>query len=175
MRYSLMTFAFLTALASGTAYAGAATASALAPVVHPLVRLLQTEVAQIDPQILAALAATLISLALTYVPGLNVRWAALSPTAQRLAWVIVLLIGSAGLLTYNCNAEAVCLGLNWRGYLESFVRVLLGGVGGSVGTFLLTTAPAAVRHQKEASKAKAEAASDARYFQKTGRIPPARR
>lgn len=122
-----------------------------------LVTWLQQAPAGISPDVLNGLTMALLSLFLTYVPGLNEKYAALAPTQKRLVWLALLAVGTIGWLTYTCSAEAGCLALNSKAYFEALVKTMIGGVTGSVGTYMLTTPPMEVRRKAAEAKAKATA------------------
>lgn len=117
--------------------------------------LLQEVAATIDPQVLAGLTTTVLSLIMTYVPGLSDWHAGLAPTPRRLFWIAVLFVTSAGWLTYTCQAQLACVGLNALDVGIAFLQVLIGGVVGQLGTYSLSTEPRRITVKKMAAKAAA--------------------
>ena len=57
---------------------------------------------QISSEILTAVAAILLSLVLNYVPGLNVKWAALAKEAKQLVMLLLITIVAAASLGLSC-------------------------------------------------------------------------
>lgn len=80
---------------------------------------------ELTPELLAGLAGILLSLAFSYIPGLDKWYDALTPTPKRLIMLACLFLAALGLLVYKCRADQVCYGVEWEDYLAAFIAALV--------------------------------------------------
>lgn len=82
------------------------------------------------PELLAATAGMVLSLAMSYVPGLSTDYDRLSTTGKQLVMGVLLLVTAAGAVLWACGQAEnqtlqICVALSWRSYLQSFVSALV--------------------------------------------------
>lgn len=116
--------------------------------------LIQSAAAGLSPEILNAVTMGLLSLIVTYAPGVNEWHGGLSPTLKRLFWLGLLAASTIGWLTYKCDAQAACIGLSAKAAFEVFVKVALSGVTAAIAADHLATKPRKVQARAAAAKAK---------------------
>ena len=80
-------------------------------------------------QELSALAGTVLSLVLAYIPGLKDAYDKLASPQKALTMAILLLLTAAGAVAWSCRAADVgfvkCLAANWENYLFALVAALV--------------------------------------------------
>lgn len=118
--------------------------------------------ALLNPEALSATAGLVLSLVMTYVPGLNVKFALLSSTAKRLIMLVCLAITAVGSAAWICTQPAagmtfgMCMsGFDWRSVITAFVMALMANQAAD----RIMPKPAAVEEAREESHRKAEQAA----------------
>lgn len=86
------------------------------------------------PESLSALSGLVLSLALSYVPGLNSVFDSLSADQKRVTVGGLLVLCALGSLAYTCQFDTACLTANWQQY----VSVLVAALVANQSTYLLT-------------------------------------
>lgn len=75
---------------------------------------------------LAALAGAVLSLVISYVPGLKDWYDALTPTPKRLLMLGLLALSAVGALAWGCRLDLVpCVVLSWENYLTAFIAAVI--------------------------------------------------
>lgn len=85
------------------------------------------------PDLIAGWAAVVISLALSYIPGLRDIWDALTGDQRRAVTGLLLVACAAGGLLYACAGQVECLAQSW----QPWARALLAALVGSQSAYLL--------------------------------------
>lgn len=84
-----------------------------------------------SPELLSALAGSILSLLMNYIPGLNTALDRLSANGQRLVMALLLAVAAVVGTVWTCtDPEAggltICLGeTNWRAVIQSFMFALM--------------------------------------------------
>lgn len=74
---------------------------------------------------IASLAAIVLSLLFSYVPGLSDWFTTLTGIHKRLVMAGLLVIVALGSVAYTCQADAACYTANWQAYLNALVAALI--------------------------------------------------
>jgi len=74
---------------------------------------------------LSALAGVVLSLLVSYLPGLREKFAAQTPTTKSLVMAILLVLVAAGALFYKCNLGLECVTANWHDYAIALFAALV--------------------------------------------------
>lgn len=75
---------------------------------------------------LAALAGAVLSLAISYIPGLKDWYDALTPTPKRFTMLVLLALSAVGALVWGCRLDlAPCVALGWENYLSAFIAAAI--------------------------------------------------
>jgi len=75
---------------------------------------------------LASIAGIVLSLALSYIPGLSAWYNALVSQRKAAFMALLLVLVTAGTLAYQCRADlAGCASANWETYLSALVAALV--------------------------------------------------
>lgn len=83
------------------------------------------------PELLAATAGALLSLAVNYIPGLSTKFDTLSSNGQRLMMAGLLAIAAVGTAIWTCTdpergGVGICLGgTDWRAIIQAYVFALM--------------------------------------------------
>lgn len=83
------------------------------------------------PEIISATAGVLLSLAFSYIPGLNTAYDKLSTTSKKLVMAGLLAIAAVGTAAWTCSSNesdsfGMCLsGFDWRSVVTAFVLALM--------------------------------------------------
>lgn len=86
------------------------------------------------PEALSALSGLVLSLALSYIPGLNKVFDGLSADQKRVTVGGLLVLCALGSLAYTCQLSTECLTANWQQY----VSVLIAALVANQSAYLLT-------------------------------------
>lgn len=74
---------------------------------------------------LSALAGILLSLIMSYVPGLSTWFASKNSQTKSLVMAVLLLVVAAGALLYKCNLGSECITNNWHDYAVALFAALI--------------------------------------------------
>jgi hypothetical protein len=99
------------------------------------------------PELLASIAGVVLSLAFSYVPGLNVRFALLEPTVKRLIMAgLIVLVGAAayGLSCVGWWATVTCD----QAGIETLIAAVIAALISSQATYMLSPADPAIEQEK---------------------------
>lgn len=99
------------------------------------------------PEAVSGVAGMILSLAMTYIPGINAAYARLSPGVKQTV-MGVLIVAAAGLSAWwACQgAENVCAeGVDWRAGIQSVIAALVA----NQATDRISPEPEAVKEVKE--------------------------
>lgn len=83
------------------------------------------------PNELALVAGTILSLAISYIPGVNTAYEGLSPTSRRLVMALLLVVAAVGSAFWACSApenqslRACFGGVEWRTYVTTLISALV--------------------------------------------------
>ena len=89
----------------------------------------------------SALAGSLLSLALSYIPGISTRFASLPASQKRLALLATQAVIAVVLALASCQLPAwseLC-GADIAGYVTEIITVFVSGIIGSQATFILSS------------------------------------
>lgn len=81
---------------------------------------------KITPELLSGLAGAILSLVLSYVPGLSGWWDTLAPDRKRLIMLALLALAAVGIYAADCYglyATGVCG--DWQGLVSVFLAALI--------------------------------------------------
>ena len=88
--------------------------------------------------VLTSVAAALLSLAMSYIPGLKDWYAPLTDANKKIIMLVLVLVATIGSLAYACGSAdgelTACFAKNWLDYL----RVFLLAVGVNQGVYRIT-------------------------------------
>ena len=108
-----------------------------------------------SPQALAAIAATIISLLFSYVPGFKTWYAPLSPTLKRLLMLAAVNLAAAGAFGLACAGWGDQLNINltcdYPGAL-GLLQSLIAALAANQATFLISPKPASKREPTSRDK-----------------------
>jgi hypothetical protein len=112
------------------------------------------------PEALSATAGIILSALMTYIPGLNVAFASLSPTTKRLTMVGCLIAAAIGTAAWTCTSPeagttfGMCMsGFDWRSILMALIAALVANQSAD----RILPKPEAVKEASEESHRVAEA------------------
>ncbi len=97
----------------------------------------------LTPALLAAAASGLISLCLSYIPGLNIKWDRLDPTAKRGIFALILIVLTGVAIGLSCLSIIGSVSCSKDGFVEA-VLILLTCLWTSQTLFTLSPTPKAV-------------------------------
>ena len=103
------------------------------------------------PELLSAIAGIVLSLAFSYIPGLNTKFAALSTEYKKLSMLGLLLAVAGGAFAFSCTKYAAMVGLPYTcDEVGAFavVKVLISAAVANQTTFSLTPQVKAVKAAK---------------------------
>lgn len=96
----------------------------------------------VTPELLAAIAASLLSLLLSYVPGLGDWYNSLSGQAKALLMGLLLLVVSVGIYAGTCGGLWTAFGVTCdRQGLFALLGILLSALMANQGTFMIAVDP----------------------------------
>lgn len=101
-----------------------------------------------DSNQLSALAGVLLSLVMSYFPGLREWFAAKDSATKSLVMLGLLALVAVGSLLYKCNLGVECITANWQGYATA----LFAAAVANQTTYALSPATKSVKAAKTASK-----------------------
>lgn len=102
---------------------------------------------ELTPEILSSLAGVILSLLFSYIPGLNVKFAALCAETKRLIMAGLLLLISAGIFGLSCGGILSAVTCDQAGILR-LVWMFVMAVVANQSTYQITPLPTAVREAR---------------------------
>ena len=102
---------------------------------------------ELTPELLASIAGILLSLVFSYIPGLNVKFAALENIHKRLVMLALTFVAAGGIFALSCaglNDYVTCKQTGAWGLLQLFIRAAIA----NQSAYLLSTDAPAVRAVK---------------------------
>lgn len=102
-------------------------------------------VVEVTPVLLGAIAGTALSLIFSFIPGLNVKFAALAPELKRLIMLFMLVVTSLALYGLNCE-KVIDTGLTCdRAGVIQLVTVFITALVSNQSTYSITPLPKKVK------------------------------
>lgn len=85
-----------------------------------------------NPELLSSMAGAILSLLVSYVPGLNTAYDKLNPTAKRLVMAALVAVAAIVSAAWSCSSpesketiRACLAGASWRTYVQSVIAALV--------------------------------------------------
>lgn len=99
-----------------------------------------------SPEALSAIAGTILSLGMTYIPGINAAYARLSPGVKQSIMGVLILAAATLSAFWACQGtENACAeGVDWRAWIGSVIAALVA----NQGTDRISPEPEAVKEVK---------------------------
>ena len=102
-------------------------------------------VIELTPALLGSIAGVMLSLVFSYVPGLNVKFAALAPEIKRLVMLFVLLVTSLALYGLTCE-KVIDTGLTCdRAGVMQLITVFITALVSNQSTYSISPLPQSVK------------------------------
>ena len=100
------------------------------------------------PELLASIVGAVLALGFAYIPGLNTKWATLSPETKKLVTLGLLVLSAAGVYAYTCiPVFSVVITCDKAGIIE-LVKLVIAAVIANQGVERILPLTKSVRKAK---------------------------